>query len=78
MAQQEIARAQRRIARFLLGLLAKNPDDQVEPLVTTDGAGFAVRRDGSVIGVVNFNVVEGRIADVWIVMNPEKLRAWRG
>lgn len=66
------------VARFLLGLLAKNPDDRVEPLATTDGAGFAVRRDGSVIGVANFNVVEGRIADVWIVMNPEKLGAWQG
>lgn len=65
------------VARFLLGLLAKNPDDQVEPLETTDGAGFAVRRAGAVIGVVNFNVVAGRVADVWIVMNPEKLGAWR-
>ncbi|MGR0221321.1 RNA polymerase sigma factor SigJ [Agromyces sp. ZXT2-6] len=65
------------VARFLLGLLAKNPADQVEPLETTDGAGFAVRRDGAVIGVVNFNVVAGRITDVWIVLNPEKLGAWR-
>lgn len=65
------------VARFLLGLLEKNPDDQVEPLETTDGAGFAVRRAGAVIGVVNLNVVAGRIADVWIVMNPEKLSAWR-
>lgn len=65
------------VARFLLGLLAKNPDDQVEPLETTDGAGFAVRRDGVVIGVVNLRVVAGRVADVWIVMNPEKLGAWR-
>lgn len=65
------------VARFLLGLLAKNPDDQVEPLETTDGAGFAVRRGGVVIGVVNLRVVAGRVADVWIVMNPEKLGAWR-
>lgn len=65
------------VARFLLGLLAKYPTDQVEPLETTDGAGFAVRRAGAMIGVVNLNVVAGRIADVWIVMNPEKLGAWR-
>lgn len=65
------------VARFLLGLLAKNPDDRVEPLETTDGAGFAVRRSGTVIGVVNFNVVAGQVADIWIVMNPEKLGAWR-
>jgi RNA polymerase sigma factor (sigma-70 family) len=65
------------VARFLLGLLAKNPDDRVEPLETTDGAGFAVRRSGAVIGVVNLNVVAGQVADIWIVMNPEKLGAWK-
>jgi hypothetical protein len=30
-----------------------------------------------VIGVVNLNVVAGQVADVWIVMNPEKLGAWK-
>lgn len=65
------------VARFLLGLLAKNPDDRVDPLETTDGAGFAIRRAGAVIGVVNLNVIAGRVADVWIVMNPEKLGVWR-
>ncbi len=66
------------VARFLLGLLAKNPTDLVAPTATTDGTGFAVLRDGVVIGVVNLNVVAGRVADLWIVMNPEKLGAWRG
>lgn len=65
------------VARYLLGVLTQYPDDQVEPLETTDGAGFAVRRAGAVIGVVNLNVVAGRVADVWVVMNPEKLGAWR-
>ncbi|WP_400996607.1 RNA polymerase sigma factor SigJ [Agromyces sp. GXQ0307] len=65
------------VARFLLGLLAKNPTDRVEPAATTDGTGFAVLRDSVVIGVVNLNVVAGRVADLWIVMNPEKLGAWR-
>ena len=40
-------------------------------------AGFAVRRSGAVIGVVNLRVAAGRVADVWIVMNPEKLGVWR-
>ncbi|GAA2036005.1 RNA polymerase sigma factor SigJ [Agromyces tropicus] len=66
------------VARFLLGLLAKNPTDRVEPRATTDGTGFAVVRDEDVIGVVNLRVVAGLVADVWIVMNPEKLGAWRG
>lgn len=66
------------VARFLLGLLEKNPSFVVEPRETTDGTGFAIRRDGAVIGVVNLNVVAGRVADLWIVMNPEKLGAWQG
>lgn len=66
------------VARFLLGLLEKYPSDQVEPRETTDGAGFAIRRDGRVIGVVNLHVIADRVADVWIVMNPEKLGAWQG
>lgn len=65
------------VARFLLGLLEKNPSFVVEPRETTDGTGFAIRRDGAVIGVVNLNVVAGRVADLWIVMNPEKLGAWQ-
>lgn len=66
------------VARFLLGLLEKYPSDQVEPREMTDGAGFAIRRDGRVIGVVNLHVIADRVADVWIVMNPEKLGAWQG
>ncbi|WP_340638827.1 nuclear transport factor 2 family protein, partial [Agromyces binzhouensis] len=66
------------VARFLLGLLAKNPSDRIEPRATTDGTGFAVVRGDALIGIVNFNVVAGRVVDVWIVMNPEKLGAWRG
>jgi hypothetical protein len=66
------------VARFLLGLLEKNPSFVVEPRETTDGTGFAIRRDGAVIGVVNLNVVAGRVADLWIVMNPEKLGVWQG
>jgi hypothetical protein len=30
-----------------------------------------------VIGVVNLRVADGRVADVWIMVNPEKLGAWR-
>lgn len=65
------------VARFLLGLLEKNPSFVVEPRETTDGTGFAIRRDGAVIGVVNLNVVAGHVADLWIVMNPEKLGVWQ-
>lgn len=67
-----------KVARALLGLLEKNPDAEIEPRQTTDGAGFAVRQAGQIVTVVNLNVVAGRVADVWAVVNPEKLRVWQG
>lgn len=67
-----------KVARALLGLLEKNPDAEIETRQTTDGAGFVVRQAGQVVTVVNLNVVAGRVADVWAVVNPEKLRTWQG
>lgn len=65
-----------RVGRFLLGALAKQPQTEVEILETTDGAAFALRRDGAVTGIVNLNVVDGRVRDVWMMLNPEKLLQW--
>jgi RNA polymerase sigma factor (sigma-70 family) len=66
-----------RVARFVLGVLAQSADAVVEPRMTADGAAFAVSRAGRVEGVVNLRVRDGRIADVWIVLAPEKLGLWR-
>lgn len=65
-----------RVGRFIMGALAKSPDTHVEQLETADGAAFALRRNGSITGIVNLNVVDGRVSDVWMMVNPEKLLQW--
>jgi len=34
--------------------------------------------EGTTVGVYAFEVAEGRIQSIWIVLNPEKLRTWKG
>lgn len=65
-----------RVARFLLGALQKNPSAEVLDEQTPDGLGFTLRADGRVIGVVTLEVIAGAVADVRLVMNPEKLTMW--
>lgn len=64
------------VARFLLGLAAKQPTATYEPAVTGDGLGFAIRVDGVLAAAVTFATDGDRITDVWMMRNPEKLRAW--
>lgn len=64
------------VARFLLGLAAKQPTAMYEPAVTGDGLGFAIRIDGVVAAAVTFATDGERITDVWMMRNPEKLGAW--
>jgi RNA polymerase sigma-70 factor (ECF subfamily) len=65
-----------RVARFLLGLPRLVPGATMEPVTTADGLGFLVRVDGVPDSVFTVAVAGGRITDVWIVRNPEKLRLW--
>jgi RNA polymerase sigma-70 factor (ECF subfamily) len=64
------------VARFLFGLLSKRPGLEVVEQETPDGLGFAIWEEGHIMGVVTLNVVEGSVADVWIVVNPDKLSLW--
>lgn len=67
-----------KVARFLLGVLAKQPDVRPVPRLTEDGLGIALVRDGAVTGVVNLLVDGARITRVWIQWNPAKLTCWPG
>jgi RNA polymerase sigma-70 factor (ECF subfamily) len=64
------------VARFVLGVLRKNPEVQVEPRLMSDGVVFAWQRAGRASGVLALRASSECITDVWIVMNPDKLRAW--
>ncbi|WP_447644208.1 RNA polymerase sigma factor SigJ [Nocardioides zeae] len=65
-----------RVLRFLLGVRTKQPAMVLEEVATADGVGFRMTVDGRVHGLASFRVEAGRIVDVWLCVNPEKLRAW--
>lgn len=65
------------VARFVLGILAKQPDASLEPVETADGLGYLLRQNDRAVGLAAFGVdTEGRIVDVWLVRNPDKLTLW--
>ncbi|SDE08712.1 RNA polymerase sigma factor SigJ [Auraticoccus monumenti] len=65
-----------KVARFLLGVLRKNPRAAVLEQETPDGLGFAMWDEGRIIGVVTLDVVAGVVTDVRMMMNPYKLTLW--
>lgn len=70
------------VARFVLGIVRRRiPGMSVERRLVNGAPGFAVTRTGllggrTVMGVVSFHVDDGRIRDIWMHMNPDKLTAW--
>lgn len=64
-----------RVARFLLGLMAKEPSLVAEPTTIESRTAVVIRRGQDVAAVVTFGIAEA-IDDVWIVVNPHKLTAW--
>jgi len=75
-AARRPVRGARDVARFLLGILAKNPGARIEEMQTGDGVGHLWRDDDGVRGVVVLGVDGDRVTDVWTVLNPAKLTAW--
>ncbi len=67
----------RRRSPLILGYLTKRPTWQLVERPTADGLGFESLEGNDVLGVVNYQVVDGLVTDVWMVVNPDKLAAWR-
>ena len=65
-----------KVARFLLGVMRKNPGTTVLEQETPDGLGFAMWDEGRIVGVVTLDVVAGVVTDVRMMMNPYKLSLW--
>jgi RNA polymerase sigma-70 factor (ECF subfamily) len=65
-----------RVARFVLGVVRKNPTTDVFEQETPDGLGFALKIEGRVFGIVTLQVIANRITDVRMVLNPAKLTLW--
>lgn len=64
------------ISRFLAGIYSKATKDiQGELKLVNGNPGFIVRMDGKVSGVWSFQVDEGRIRNIFITLNPDKLKS---
>ena len=66
-----------RVARFLLGLPRLEPDAVLEPVETPDGLSFLASVDGRVNTVITLAVANGKVTEVYLVRNPDKLTLWR-
>jgi len=65
-----------RVARFVLGVIEKQPEVDVLPQQTPDGLGFAMWLDGRIIGLVTLEVAGDLVTNLRLQLNPEKLRLW--
>lgn len=65
-----------RTARFVLAALLQYPKLRATLQSVNGKAGLVLRHDTTVSGVVSFHVRDEKITDVWLVLNPDKLRSW--
>jgi RNA polymerase sigma factor (sigma-70 family) len=63
-------------ARFFLGLLRKQPGQEITEENVNGRPGLVASLDGEVIAVIATEARAGRITDIWMMVNPDKLRAW--
>lgn len=66
-----------RVARFLLGLPKLQPEAILQPVETADGLAFLATVHGRADTVISIAVSGGRVTDVYLVRNPDKLTLWR-
>ncbi|MER7002868.1 siderophore-interacting protein [Dactylosporangium sp. NPDC000555] len=64
------------VARLVVVLLCGQPDTELTIEAVNGRAGLALRRADRAVAVAGVEVVGGRVAVVWIVLNPAKLRGW--
>ncbi|WP_431968274.1 RNA polymerase subunit sigma [Actinacidiphila sp. bgisy160] len=66
----------RQVAHSLLTLLGPHPRTSLTAQSVNSRTGLVVRCDHTVAAVVSLDVTDRRVAQVWAVLNPEKLRRW--
>ncbi len=65
------------IARAWVEIANRKPSNMTFLERTVNGQpGVVARQDGVIVTVFAFDVAGDRIKRIWVVRNPEKLRAW--
>lgn len=65
-----------RVLRFLAGIMTKRPGLQLEPAEVSGHPGIVLHDGAVLVGVVSVEVVGGLIAELLLVLNPDKLGLW--
>jgi RNA polymerase sigma-70 factor (ECF subfamily) len=67
----------RHVARGLLVLLARHPRTTLTAQSVNGRTGLVAHYDREAAAVISFDVAAQHVAQVWIVLNPDKLRSWK-
>lgn len=67
-----------RVAPLLVHLFAEAPGISVTEQSVNGHSGLVFDRAGEVVGVLSAHLTAGRIIELWIVVNPDKLGHWNG
>ena len=65
-----------RVARLLIRVFSTVPGVTATEQSVNGQAGLVFRQGRRVVGVLSANIKAGRILDIWLVLNPDKLRHW--
>jgi len=63
-------------ARLLIGVFSRVPGVTATEQSVNGQAGLVFRQGSRVVGVLSASIRRGRILDIWLVLNPDKLRHW--
>lgn len=64
------------VARSVADLLGRHREPALTVEAVNGQPGVVVRSVGGVVAVMSFRVAGAKVAAVWIVLNPDKLRHW--
>ena len=64
------------VARLVAALLGRLPGGEVTVESVNGGAGLALRRAGRAVAVVAVGTTGARVASLWVVLSPAKVRRW--
>ena len=65
-----------RVAQSLLTLLARHSRTTLHTHPVNGRTGLVARYDDQVAAVVSLDMAGSRVVQVWVVLNPDKLRSW--
>jgi RNA polymerase sigma-70 factor (ECF subfamily) len=66
----------RQVAHSLLALLARRPRTTLATHSVNGRTGLVARYDHQVAAVISLDIADHHVAQVWVILNPDKLRSW--